>query len=89
MTGYLAYSKAGHDRHKIYLIIREQGEYVYLADGKTKMPDHPKRKKKKHIQIIKKYARPETIQKLQRGEMVDQALLIQEVENVKSRCNRN
>ena len=39
MTGYLAYSKAGHDRHKIYLIIREQGEYVYLADGKTKMPD--------------------------------------------------
>ena len=64
MTGYLAYSKAGHDRHKIYLIIREQGEYVYLADGKTKMPDHPKRKKKKHIQIIKKYARPEIIQKL-------------------------
>ena len=66
MTGYLAYSKAGHDRHKIYLIIREQGEYVYLADGKTKMPDHPKRKKKKHIQIIN--ARITDMKELQNAE---------------------
>ena len=87
MIGYLAYSKAGHDRHKKYLIISQQGEYVYLVDGKTKTFEHPKKKKKKHIQVIKQYANPEIIRKLQNGEMVDQELIIQEVENVKSRCN--
>ena len=87
MIGYLAYSKAGHDRHNKYLIISQQGEYVYLVDGKTKTFEHPKKKKKKHIQVIKQYANPEIIRKLQNGEMVDQELIIQEVENVKSRCN--
>ena len=32
MTGMLAVSKAGHDRTEIYVIVREEDEYVYLAD---------------------------------------------------------
>ena len=49
MIGCMAYSKAGHDRKKIYLIIREEDEYVYVLDGKTRTFDNPKKKNKKHI----------------------------------------
>lgn len=51
-TGYFAVSKAGHDCNEIYVIIEVDSEYVYLADGKLKTVDKPKKKKKKHIQIV-------------------------------------
>ncbi len=54
MTGMLAVSKAGHDKGKVYVIIEEDDEYVYLADGKKRTVEGPKKKNKKHIQIIKK-----------------------------------
>lgn len=54
MTGMFATSKAGHDKGKLYIIIKEDEEYVYLTDGRLKPVDAPKKKRKKHIQIIKK-----------------------------------
>jgi len=53
MTGFLASSKAGHDKDKIYVIIKEDTEYVWLADGRIKTVNNLKKKRKKHIQIIK------------------------------------
>ena len=55
MTGFLASSKAGHDKDKIYVIVKEDTEYVWLADGKIKTLEKPKKKRKKHIQVIKYY----------------------------------
>lgn len=52
MTGDFARSKAGHDKDKIYVIIHEDDEYVYLSDGNIRKTDHPKKKKKKHVQLI-------------------------------------
>jgi ribosome biogenesis protein Nip4 len=52
MVGNFARSKAGHDRNKVYVIINEDTEYVYLSDGRLRTIDHPKRKKKKHIQLV-------------------------------------
>lgn len=54
MKGMFATSKAGHDKGKLYIIIEEDAEYVYLADGRLRPVDMPKKKKKKHIQLIKK-----------------------------------
>lgn len=54
MVGILAMSKAGHDKGTIYVIIREECEYVYVADGRVRTVDAPKKKNKKHVQIIKK-----------------------------------
>jgi ribosomal protein L14E/L6E/L27E len=54
MIGMLAKSKAGHDKDQIYVILREEGEYVYLVDGRIRTMDKPKKKNRKHIQIIKK-----------------------------------
>lgn len=55
MTGMFVTSKAGRDKNQIYIIIKEEGEYVYLVDGKYKTVEHPKKKSKKHIQPIHKY----------------------------------
>ncbi len=60
ITGLLATSKAGHDKDSVYVIVREEGEYVYLADGAGRTAERPKRKNKKHIQPIKKKRLPET-----------------------------
>lgn len=54
MTGMLAASRAGRDKGSLYVIIEETEEYVYLADGQSRTTDRPKRKNRKHIQIIKK-----------------------------------
>lgn len=57
MTGYLAYSLLGHDKGRIYLIVREEKDYVYLADGDIRTTDRLKKKNKRHIQVIKKAGR--------------------------------
>jgi ribosomal protein L14E/L6E/L27E len=53
MIGYLAYSLAGHDKGEVFLIVNEDRDYVYVADGRLRLADNPKKKNKKHIQIIK------------------------------------
>lgn len=45
----LARSAAGHDRGTLYLILREEGESVLLADGKLRRLSRPKRKNRKHV----------------------------------------
>ena len=65
--GMLAESKSGHDKGQIYLIIKEDEEYVYLSDGRLKPLDKLKKKNKKHIQIILR-PRHNIIEKLQKGE---------------------
>ena len=52
MIGKFATSKAGHYKTKLYIIIKEDAEYVYLVDGELKPIEKPKKKSKKHIQII-------------------------------------
>ncbi len=59
IVGMLATSKAGHDKDSVYVIIREDGEYIYVADGQNRTVERPKRKNKKHIQLIKKKRMPE------------------------------
>lgn len=69
MIGKFATSKAGHDKTKLYVIIKEDSEYVYLVDGDLKPLDKPKKKSKKHIQIINRV--DETIQnKLETGQII-------------------
>ena len=62
MTGELATSKAGHDKDRLYLVVKEDEENVYLCDGRLRGVEHPKKKKKKHIQIIHSSAQDTLIQ---------------------------
>ena len=62
MIGELATSKAGHDKDRLYMIVGEEGECVYLCDGRLRGVEHPKKKKKEHIQIIHSSAQDTLIQ---------------------------
>ena len=65
MLGELATSKAGHDKDRLYLIVGEEEECVYLCDGRLRGVEHPKKKKKKHIQIIHFSAQDALVQSIQ------------------------
>jgi len=51
-AGGLVRSLAGHDKGQYFVILAEHEEYVTLADGMSRPADQPKRKNKKHVQVI-------------------------------------
>lgn len=67
--GCLAKSLAGRDKGRLYVMIRDAGEYVILTDGDIRTVTRPKRKNKKHVQL--QYPQDETLEhKLERSETV-------------------
>nr|WP_178632069.1 KOW domain-containing RNA-binding protein [uncultured Mediterraneibacter sp.] len=50
--GMIVKSKAGHDKNNIYVVIRVENEYVYLADGQNRTLDRMKKKNVRHLQPI-------------------------------------
>ena len=71
MIGNFARSLAGHDKGQLYIIIEETAECFILADGKQKTFENPKKKNKKHVQIIKKECNEELKTRLQNQEAVN------------------
>ena len=49
----LAVSRAGHDKGVLYVILDCDDTYVWLTDGRRRLLDSPKKKKWKHVQVIK------------------------------------
>ena len=62
-------STAGHDQGEIFYVVSTDDQFLYLANGKDRTLDKPKRKKRKHVQ---KVLRSETrvVEKLIRGDKV-------------------
>ena len=48
----LIVSKAGRDKGQLFYVIDTDEQYVYLADGKSRRLEKPKRKKRKHVQMV-------------------------------------
>ena len=48
----LAKSLAGHDKDHVYAVVNEDERDVYLADGRGRTLDKPKRKRRRHVQLI-------------------------------------
>ncbi len=70
MIGNIAVSMAGHDKSQVYVIVKEDAEYVYLCDGSLKVLAKPKKKSVKHVAVNKTYDTGETGVKLQNGKQV-------------------
>lgn len=70
MTGMFVFSKAGHDKGQMYLVLREEGDYLYLADGRYKTLEKPKKKNRKHVQPIKCYQDEALAAKLAAGQTI-------------------
>ena len=47
--GELVRSIAGHDKGDFFLVIRKEGEFLWLCDGKRRKATACKKKKKKHV----------------------------------------
>ena len=60
---------AGRDQDELFYVIDADSEFLFLANGKDRPLDRPKRKKRKHVQ---KVLRSETrvAEKLRRGDKV-------------------
>lgn len=72
-VGMLAKSKTGHDKNRVYVIDRVDAEYVWLVDGVHRTAENPKKKKRRHVQVIHR--------------MPSDSQDWQEDKNVESRCN--
>lgn len=85
--GMLAWSRAGHDAGQLYVIMGVDAEYVFLTDGRLKPLEKPKKKKKKHIQVIRNI--PRELENMSNGNVKDEDIrrVIRRFVNVESRCN--
>jgi ribosomal protein L14E/L6E/L27E len=52
--GNIIISKVGRDKGKIFIVVKIEKGYVYLADGKLRKIQNPKKKKIKHVQPTNK-----------------------------------
>jgi hypothetical protein len=52
MAVKLARSLSGHDKDRVYVVLKEEGSYVWLADGRLRLMAAPKKKNRRHIQPI-------------------------------------
>ncbi len=50
VEGSIVFSKAGRDKGMLFLVVKREGEYAYVSDGKLRKIENPKRKKIKHLQ---------------------------------------
>ena len=49
-AGSLVYSIAGRDKGGVFVVVGLAGTYCYLADGKSRKVENPKKKKWKHLE---------------------------------------
>ena len=51
-TSNIVRSAAGRDKGKLFVVLAVEGEYLMLADGKSRKVETPKRKKRRHVQFF-------------------------------------
>ncbi len=50
VIGSIVKSKAGRDKGDLFIVLKREGDYAYLANGDFRKVDTPKKKKLKHLQ---------------------------------------
>lgn len=48
----LVQATAGREEGKYFFVLETDGEYLLLADGKSRKAEAPKRKSRKHVRLI-------------------------------------
>ena len=71
MIGQFVISRAGHDKDTVYIVVAEEGDFVYVSDGRLKLPGSPKKKRKKHVQHINRTVDDALLRRLSVGEPVE------------------
>ena len=53
LIGMLVKSMAGHDEGHIFVLVALDSQFGWIADGKGRKVEKPKRKNRKHLQPVK------------------------------------
>lgn len=48
--GMIVKSLSGHDKDRFYLVVKVEGRYAWIADGKRRKVEKPKKKNSIHLQ---------------------------------------
>lgn len=51
MVGRIVCSKAGRDKEYFMVVVKEEGNFLYVCDGKERPLSRPKRKNIKHLSV--------------------------------------
>ncbi len=51
-TAFIVKSVAGHDKGKLFCVLGEEENFLYLANGRQRKLDFPKRKKLTHVEFL-------------------------------------
>ena len=84
----LIVSKAGRDKGQLFYVIDADEQYVYLADGKSRRLEKPKRKKRKHIEQIPR-TESRIAEKIRNGEKVLNSELRKELASFGQKQSQN
>ena len=84
----LVVSKAGRDQGQLFYVIDADEQYVYLADGKSRRLEKPKRKKRKHIEQIPR-TESRIAEKIRNGEKVLNSELRKELASFGQKHSQN
>lgn len=84
----LVVSKAGRDQGQLFYVIDTDEQYVYLADGKSRKLEKPKRKKRKHIEQIPR-TESRIAEKIRNGEKVLNSELRKELASFGQKQSQN
>ena len=84
----LIVSKAGRDKGQLFYVIDTDEQYVYLADGKSRRLEKPKRKKRKHVQQVPR-TESRIAEKIRNGEKVLNSELRKELASFGQKQSQN
>ena len=84
----LIVSKAGRDKGQLFYVIDTDEQYVYLADGKSRRLEKPKRTKRKHVEQVPR-TESRIAEKIRNGEKVLNSELRKELASIGQKQSQN
>ena len=81
-------SLAGRDKGQLFFVIDADEQYVYLADGKSRKLEKPKRKKRKHVEQVPR-TESRIAEKIRNGEKVLNSELRKELASLGQKQSQN
>ena len=81
-------SCAGRDSGQLFFVVELDESYVYLADGKSRKLEKPKRKKRKHVQAAFQ-TESRIAEKIRNGEKVLNSELRKELASLGQKQSQN
>ena len=84
----LVQATAGREQGKYFFVLETDGEYLLLADGKSRRLEKPKRKKRKHVQAAFQ-TESRIAEKIRNGEKVLNSELRKELASLGQKQSQN